>query len=239
MIIEVMYAVIWYFNRNWRRQDLMNSGVIPAHAHASLDAVYSTFFGAMFCATIGSYLHLFWAIGGLFTVLSSVASLLCLCFTSPERVRVRLSLLMIASFSLGASVGLCTKYLFEIGQVFVPNLLAGSTVGIGVFLAAAWTTRERSIIYLGCMVYSGVIVFCYMVINLCFTIDSHTAHSMFKAIAELTFFMGYLVVYSQEILYDALFGEIDFVNRTLTVFLNLPAVVVHAARVLCLPEHIE
>lgn len=43
-------------------------------------------------------------------------------------------------------------------------------------------------------------------------------------------FMGYLVVYSQEILYNARFGDIDVVNCTLTVFFHLPAIVVHAAR---------
>ncbi|KAM3221174.1 hypothetical protein P3L10_020442 [Capsicum annuum] len=37
MIINVMNVATWYFNRNWRIQDLMNSGVIPVHAHTSLE----------------------------------------------------------------------------------------------------------------------------------------------------------------------------------------------------------
>lgn len=45
-----------------------------------------------------------------------------------------------------------------------------------------------------------------------------------------TLFMGYFVIYSQEILYDACLGEVNFVNRTLTAFFHLPALVVHVAR---------
>uniref|UniRef100_M1DXM4 Uncharacterized protein n=1 Tax=Solanum tuberosum TaxID=4113 RepID=M1DXM4_SOLTU len=48
-----------------------------------------------------------------------------------------------------------------------------------------------------------------------------------------TLFIGYFVLYSQEILYDARFGNINAVNRTLTIFFHLPAVVIHATR-LCL-----
>ncbi|KAF3637963.1 hypothetical protein FXO37_24630 [Capsicum annuum] len=170
-----MNAVKAYFKRSWRRRDMMTLAKIPVHYHQNLRMVYRTHFWAMLCATVGSYLHLFWEVGGLFTVLCSVASLLCLCFTSPHRVRVRVSLLMITASSFGASVGLFTKYLFGIDQVY-------------------------------------------------------TAHWMLMVTAVLALFMGYFVVYSQEILYDARYGYIDFVNRTLTIFFRLPVIVVHAAR---------
>ncbi|KAH0765292.1 hypothetical protein KY285_001163 [Solanum tuberosum] len=70
----------------------------------------------MFFSTIRSYLNLFWEVGGLFTVLCSVASLLWLYLTPPWRGNQRLLLLMIYAFSFGASVGLLTKYLFEMQQ---------------------------------------------------------------------------------------------------------------------------
>lgn len=34
-------AVKAYFNRNWRRQDMMNSGKMPEHAYTSLKKVNS------------------------------------------------------------------------------------------------------------------------------------------------------------------------------------------------------
>ncbi|WMV38806.1 hypothetical protein MTR67_032191 [Solanum verrucosum] len=39
-----------------------------------------------------------------------------------------------------------------------------------------------------------------------------------------------LMIYSQEILYDADFGDINLVNCTLAVFFHLPGIVIHAAR---------
>ncbi|KAJ8565554.1 hypothetical protein K7X08_008130 [Anisodus acutangulus] len=109
-------AVKSYFKRNWKKEDMMNSGEIPLHAHKSLKKVYLTLFCAMLSSTFGSYLHLIWEAGGLFTVLLSVACLLWLYFTSPWRVKKRVLLLMIAAFTVGASVGIFTKYLFQIDQ---------------------------------------------------------------------------------------------------------------------------
>uniref|UniRef100_A0A494G9R6 Uncharacterized protein n=1 Tax=Solanum lycopersicum TaxID=4081 RepID=A0A494G9R6_SOLLC len=110
-----MNAVKAYFNRNWTREDLVNTGEVSEYAYTSLTTVYLNLFCAMLNFTFGSFLHLIiWEVGGLFTVLSSVASLLWLYFASPLRVRLRLSLLMYAACTLGASFGLFTKYLFEI-----------------------------------------------------------------------------------------------------------------------------
>ncbi|KAF3656146.1 putative bax inhibitor 1-like [Capsicum annuum] len=225
-----MNAVKAYFKRSWRRRDMMTLAKIPVHYHQNLRMVYRTHFWAMLCATVGSYLHLFWEVGGLFTVLCSVASLLCLCFTSPHRVRVRVSLLMITASSFGASVGLFTKYLFGIDQVIIASLLGGTTIGIGIFWFGARITRQRSLIYMMCLLYSCGLMFSSLVVNAFDLLDSYTAHWMLMVTAVLALFMGYFVVYSQEILYDARYGYIDFVNRTLTIFFRLPVIVVHAAR---------
>uniref|UniRef100_M1AVG2 Uncharacterized protein n=1 Tax=Solanum tuberosum TaxID=4113 RepID=M1AVG2_SOLTU len=50
-------------------------------------------------------------------------------------------------------------------------------------------------------------------------------------------FMGYLVIYSQDLLYNAGIGEINSVDRTLAVFFHLPGIVVHAARVCLTAEN--
>ncbi|KAM3357604.1 bax inhibitor 1-like [Capsicum galapagoense] len=219
-----------YFIRNWRRQDLMNSGKMLQHAYQSLKKVYLTLFCAMLAFTFGSFLHLIWEAGGPFTVCSSVASLLWLYSIPPWRVRVRVSLLMITASSFGASVGLFTKYLFGIDQVIIASLLGGTTIGIGIFWFGARITRQRSLIYMMCLLYSCGLMFSSLVVNAFDLLDSYTAHWMLMVTAVLALFMGYFVVYSQEILYDARYGYIDFVNRTLTIFFRLPVIVVHAAR---------
>ncbi|XP_055817581.1 bax inhibitor 1-like isoform X2 [Solanum dulcamara] len=152
--------------------------------------------------------------------------------------RTRVSLLMCAACNLGASFDLFTKYLFEMNQYLVVSLLVGPTAAIGAVWLEALFSRERSDVYLGCLTYSWALMFSTFVASTSDLIDSYAAHWMLKVCIVFALFMGYLVVYSQEIVYDAHFGEINFVNRTLTIFFHLPGIVVHAAR-LCLGAEIE
>ncbi|XP_055817584.1 bax inhibitor 1-like [Solanum dulcamara] len=223
-------AVKAYFERNWNREDMVNPDEIPMHAHESLKKVYLTLFCAMLTATFGSFLHLIWEAGGLFTVLSSVASLLCLYLTSPWSVKTRVLMLMISTFSFGASVGIFTKYFFEIDQDFVVSLLAGAAIGFGTFWFGALLSRIRIILYIGCLLHSYVFMFSWFVIASDMIFIGHAAQWTLKVFAVLSLFMGYFVIYSQEILFNALSEDVNFVNCTFTVFFNLPAIVVHVAR---------
>ncbi|KAF3637964.1 putative bax inhibitor 1-like [Capsicum annuum] len=199
-----------YFIRNWRRQDLMNSGKMLQHAYQSLKKVYLTLFCAMLAFTFGSFLHLIWEAGGPFTVCSSVASLLWLYSIPPWRVKAFACLL----------------------PSLVVSLLSGSSIGYGILWLGALLTQERKETYIGCMVYSSALILSSFVVDAFDILDSYTADWMLKVYTVHALFMGYLVVYSQEILYDARFEEIDFVNRTLTVLFHLPGILVHAARLI-------
>ncbi|KAG5627073.1 hypothetical protein H5410_012291 [Solanum commersonii] len=119
-------------------------------------------------------------------------------------------------------------------SLYIPRE-SGASISIGSFLYLAMKTGERSIIYLGCLTLACFLMFSSIIVNDLFSsfIDSHTAHLMLKVATMQTLFIGYFVLYSQEILYDARFGNINAVNRTLTIFFHLPAVVIHATR-LCL-----
>ncbi|KAH0657147.1 hypothetical protein KY285_032029 [Solanum tuberosum] len=99
------------------------------------------------------------------------------------------------------------------------------------FLYKAIATRERSKIYIGCLPYCLVL----MISGISFILlDGHTALWMMTIL-----FMGYLVIYSQEILHDANFGDINFVNCTFTVLFHLPGIVIHAARLYLQDAEIE
>ncbi|KAH0687874.1 hypothetical protein KY290_019536 [Solanum tuberosum] len=226
-------AVKAYFDRSWSRKDMMSLAPIPQNDRTSLNRVYLTLYWAMMCSSYGSFLHLFWELGGLLPVFLTVASVLRLHFTSPERVMKRVSLLMISAFFFGASVVPFTKYFFTTDQII--GFFVGAAISIGGFLYLAMKTGERSIIYLGCLTLACFLMFSSIIVNDLFSsfIDSHTAHLMLKVATMQTLFIGYFVLYSQEILYDARFGNINAVNRTLTIFFHLPAVVIHATR-LCL-----
>uniref|UniRef100_M1AVG1 Bax inhibitor n=1 Tax=Solanum tuberosum TaxID=4113 RepID=M1AVG1_SOLTU len=212
-------AVKLYFNRNWTRQDMMSSAPIPQHARTSFQKVFVTLLCATLAAALGS--HLFREEEGQFTVIYSLASFLWLHFTSPWGVWRRLLFLIVGAFCIGASAGHITEYFFEINQSAVVRFLQGVAIVFGCFLFAAMVHREKRQIY-----FNGLIQ-TYILMQLSgFDIHQWTL----KAYVLLAFFMGYLVLYSQEILYDARFGEIDFVNGTYAIFLHLPAIVVHAKK---------
>ncbi|KAH0750484.1 hypothetical protein KY290_029716 [Solanum tuberosum] len=238
MKLQARKAVRAYFVRNWTREDLMNNGEIPENVYASLKRVYLTLLCALWSFSFGSFLQLIWEAGGRFTVLSSVASLLCLYFISPLRVRTRVSLLMFAACNMGASFGFYIEYLFGMNQILVVGLYAGPTLAIGTFWIESLLSRERREIYINCPSYPLSLMFATCVVRTFEFIDRHAAYWMLKVCVVLALFLGYVVVYSQEILYDAHFGEINFVNRTVTIFFHLPGIVVHAAR-LCLGAKIE
>ncbi|KAK4372099.1 hypothetical protein RND71_007483 [Anisodus tanguticus] len=142
----------------------------------------------------------------------------------------RVLLLMIAAFTVGASVGIFTKYLFQIDQRFVVSLLAGTAIGYGTFCFGAKSTRERSTLYIGCLLDSYAFMYMWFVIAADMIFGGHTVHYMLKVFAVLSLFMVYFVIYRQEIVYNALSEHVNFVNCTFTVFFNLPAIVVHVAR---------
>uniref|UniRef100_A0A3Q7EKC4 Uncharacterized protein n=1 Tax=Solanum lycopersicum TaxID=4081 RepID=A0A3Q7EKC4_SOLLC len=223
------FLVNLYFNRNWTRQDMMSSAPITQHAYTSLKTVYVTLLLAILATTFGSYLHLIWETGGMLSVIKCGSSLLLLYRTPQQRVLSRLLYLMDVAICFGASVGLFTKYFFEIDQrnlslsSTVIRFLQGAAIVFGCFWCAAKVHRERSYIYITSLFSTCILIL------LRFDVSQWTL----KAYVLLALFMGYLVLYSQEILYNARFGDINFANCAFTIFFCLPAIVVHAVR-LCL-----
>ncbi|KAM3221692.1 hypothetical protein P3L10_020962 [Capsicum annuum] len=98
------------------------------------------------------------------------------------------------------------------------------------------TSSERSEIYLSCQRYCiglMITVFAFILLNI------YTARWVITMHNVQALFMGCLVLFSKEILYEANFGDINFVNCTFTVFFNLPAIVIHTARVYLQGAEIE
>nr|XP_016478224.1 PREDICTED: bax inhibitor 1-like [Nicotiana tabacum] len=259
MKLHAMNAVKAYFKRDWERKDLTNQGEIPLYAYKCLkksldncldknvelrkdvvipeilskifryyDLVYLTLFCALLSSTVGSFFHLIWKAGGFFTVLTFAMSILFLFSTPPLLVRRRVFFLMAAAFCFGASVGLLTEYLFGIDQGFVFSFLTATTIGFGTFWWGAMNTRQRRL-YNRCLLISDILIFIWLQIASAF-FGGHTARWKLLVWVVLGWYMGYNLVYSKEVVYDARFGDIDPVNRTFTHLFRLPAIIVHFTR---------
>ncbi|CAN4111878.1 unnamed protein product [Withania somnifera] len=217
-----------YFKRNWERQDLTNKGKIPLYAHKCLNKMYLTLFCALLSSTIGSFDRLTWDARGLFTVLTAAGTILLLFTTSPLAVRKRVVFLMTAAYFIGASIGLFTKYLFEIDQGFIFSYLVCTTIGIGTFWVGAMLTGQRSL-FIRCVTVSYILMFIWLVIasNI---FGGHIARWMLLVWIVLACYMGYIVVYSKEVVYDSRFGDVDFVNCVVTHMFHLPAILGYYAR---------
>ncbi|XP_019256442.1 PREDICTED: bax inhibitor 1-like [Nicotiana attenuata] len=118
---------------------------------------------------------------------------------------------------------------------FVFSFLGGTTIGFGTFWFGAMLTRQRIDLYIGCLLHSYAFMYLWFV-TASDIFGGHTTRLMIKVLAVLALYMGYFVIYSQEILYNARYGDVNFVNCTFTVFFHLPAIVVHAARVYLVAE---
>ncbi|KAH0650779.1 hypothetical protein KY289_031022 [Solanum tuberosum] len=224
---EAINGVKWYFNRNWNRDDVMNMDEISDELHSTLKMVYLSLFCAMVSITCGSTLHWILIAAGKYSVLYYVANLILLYLTPPERVNMRIVTSMLAAYSFGSSVGFIFNYIFKIEQRFVLRLLVGITIGIGYLLYQTIKTKDRREIYTGCLKYCVVIVVSIIAF---FLFETDTTFQMIAIHTVLILFMGYLVIYSQEILYDANFGDIDFVICTFTIFYHFPGIMIHATR---------
>ncbi|KAH0655992.1 hypothetical protein KY285_030874 [Solanum tuberosum] len=109
----------------------------------------------------------------------------------------------------------------DIGCLFIRyvlRLLSGATIGSGNFLYRTTTTRERIKQYCFVLMISAIASI---------LLDSNNTDLWIHT--QQTFFMEFLVIYSKDILYDANFGDINFVNCMFTTFYHLPGIVIHAA----------
>ncbi|WMV11148.1 hypothetical protein MTR67_004533 [Solanum verrucosum] len=237
MKLRATNAVRAYFNRNWTREDLMNFGEIPEIAYRGLKR-FAEIIGVSYSLMCHAELY-FWILLALVLgrgravhspFFCSKFTRALLYITNDNESESKVSLLMITAFFFGTSIGFYTKYLFVVHQNLVFSFLAGSIMGIGILWFGSLLSRERREIYMACLVHSYALMYSSFMLNALEALDSHTAHWVLEVTTVQALFLGYLVVYSQEMLYDAGFGEINFVDRTLTVFFHLPAIVVHAAR---------
>nr|XP_033512114.1 bax inhibitor 1-like isoform X2 [Nicotiana tomentosiformis] len=89
------------------------------------DREYTIIRSISLSATVGSLLHLIWEVGGLFTILTCAASILCFLLTPPQGVKKRMLFLMTSACSFGASV--------NVDQGSVCNYLASLTMIFGCF----------------------------------------------------------------------------------------------------------
>uniref|UniRef100_M1DQC5 Uncharacterized protein n=1 Tax=Solanum tuberosum TaxID=4113 RepID=M1DQC5_SOLTU len=145
----------------------------------------------------------------------------------PHQVQnMRFLLTMLVAYSFGASISASTIYLFKIKQDYVLRLWAAITVSTGNFLYRAIKAAERSEINFGFLKY------CYIVMisgTVLIHLDIDTTFWFKTIIAVQIVFMAYLMIYSQEILYDTNLGNLNFLNCAFTVLFHLPGIVIHAA----------
>ncbi|KAH0653343.1 hypothetical protein KY289_031021 [Solanum tuberosum] len=176
---------------------------ISDEVHSTLKMVYLSLFCAMVSITCGSTLHWILIAAGKYSVLYYVANLILLYLTPPERVNMRIVTSMLAAYSFGSSVGFIFNYLFKIEQLFVLRFF-GWYKQLALEICCIKPSNQR--------------------------IGGKSTPVAYNIHTVLILFMGYLVIYSHEILYDANFGDIDFVICTFTVFYHFPGIMIHATR---------
>ncbi|KAM3323101.1 hypothetical protein P3S67_004252 [Capsicum chacoense] len=86
-------------------------------------------------------------------------------------------------------------------------------------------TRRRSL-FGRCLLVSDILMLVWLLIA-SDIFGGHTARWILLVYFVLVCYMGYFVVYSKEVMYDARFGDVDFVDRAFTHLFHLPAILGH------------
>ncbi|XP_043725848.1 bax inhibitor 1-like [Telopea speciosissima] len=213
------------FRSGWRYESLKNFRQISPVVQNHLKLVYLSLGCALIASAVGVYLHLLWNIGGLFTTLACMGSIVWLLSTPPYEERKRVALLMAAATFEGASIGPLIDLVIDMDPSILISGFVGTAIAFGCFSAAAMLAKRREYLYLGGLLSSGLsILFWLHFASSIF--GGSTALFGFELYFGLLLFVGYIVVDTQEIIERAHLGDLDYVKHSLTLFTDFAAVFV-------------
>ncbi|XP_064646507.1 probable Bax inhibitor 1 [Lineus longissimus] len=192
----------------------------PVRVH--LKNVYSCLAIAMLSAAVGGYIHLFTGIfqGGLLTSLVSIGLLVLLGITpnTRENLMKRLGMLVGFAFCSGISMGPLMSMVIQINPSIVPTAFMGTTVIFVCFSLCALLSDQRTWLYLGGTLFSGL--------SLLMMLSLFNIFLGSRLIFEVNLYLG-LIIMCGFILYDTQLivekrrrGDEDYIWHCIDLFID-------------------
>lgn len=198
--------------------------------------VYLTLAGGVLVAALGSVVHLYLHLGGLLSTLVCLGSLVWLASESskpstPEEDQKRLGIFALFTFAQGLTLGGLVEMFFILNrpELLTTTLLATVAV-FASFSLAAMSAKQRSMLFLGGVLGSGVSILMVM------SLVNMFVRSSFLFSVELYLGLAIFVLYvcfdTQLIIAMATAGSNDFVWHAAMLFVDFVGIFVRIAIIL-------
>jgi len=188
--------------------------------------VYSALAATLFCAAIGSVVHLLFNIGGFLTTLGAIGLIVLLAVTppKPDNHLTRISYLFGIGFLQGCSMGNLIGMVLELDPSILVTAFSGTVAVFACFTASALLAERRSMLFMGGLLSSGLSILCWIgFLNLFF---GSTFAFNIQLYLGLLVFSGFVVFDTQLIIEKASAGSRDYVAHSLELFLDFVAIFV-------------
>jgi len=215
-----------FTNRKLSFNALSDFSSISKPVQQHLVHVYSALAATLFCAAIGSVIHLLFNIGGMLTTFGAIALIFVLMMTPPNQDNhlMRLSYLFGIGFLQGCSIGQLIGIVLELDPSIIVTAFSGTVAVFACFTASALLAERRSMLFMGGMLSSGLSLLCWIgFLNLFF---GSTFAFNIQLYLGLLVFSGFVVFDTQLIIEKASAGSRDYVAHSLDLFLDFVAIFV-------------
>lgn len=192
----------------------------PTRRH--LKNVYACLTASMLTAAFGSGVHLFTEVlkGGFLSAIASIGFLIALSLTpyDGKNQTKRFGILMGFSFCTGLGLGPLMDVVIQIDPSIIPTAFFATTLIFVCFTLSALWAEQRTYLYLGGTLLSGLSMLCFLsLVNLFLG-----AQIIFQVqlYGGLLLFCGFVLYDTQLIVYKHKRGDKDFVWHSVDLFLD-------------------
>ncbi|XP_078344718.1 putative Bax inhibitor 1 [Oculina patagonica] len=192
----------------------------PTRHH--LKNVYACLSASMMAAAVGSGVHLFTDIlkGGFLSAIASIGLLIALALTPHDgkNQMKRMGILMGFAFCTGLGLGPLMDVVIQIDPSIIPTAFFATTLIFVCFTLSALWAEQRTYLYLGGTLLSGLSMLCFLsLVNLFIG-----ARFIFQVqlYGGLLLFCGFVLYDTQLIVHKQKQGDKDFVWHSVDLFLD-------------------
>lgn len=209
-------------NRPFSMSALKDFSKLDQSTRLHLKKVYACLTGSMLSAACGSGVHLFTDVlkGGFLSAIASIGFLVALSMTpyDGKNQSKRMGFLLGFAFCTGLGLGPLMDVVVQVDPSIIPTAFFATTLVFVCFTLSALWAEQRSYLYLGGTLLSGLSILCFLSIVNLFV----GAQFIFQVqlYGGLLLFCGFVLYDTQLIVSKCTRGDRDFVWHSVDLFLD-------------------
>jgi len=198
---------------------LSNFKEISKSTQDHLKKVYVTLAGMVAISAVGCYLHVAFHVGGGWSGLIALGLLMWLSFTDQREEQKRLGILAGFCVFEGLSIGPIVNQSLYLDPSIVVTAFLGAAAIFACFTAASLFSKQRSLLYLGGVLGSALMVMCMLTLINAFFLGSTMLYYA-ELYVGLLIFSAYVAFDTQLIIARYQEGDRDYIMHAQTLFVD-------------------